>query len=82
MPENTTVFQNLDLLSLLEAYAASLIMPEEEARHEIYRKAARPATDENKYAIAERYLREALPMFRFHYKEDNFAIIMNECRLA
>lgn len=74
--------KNLNLPYMLEAYAATLILPEREARHEIYRKAARPATDENKYAIAERYLRESLPIFRFHYKEDNEAIFMNECRLA
>lgn len=41
-----------------------------------------PLTDENNYQIAERYLREALPVFRLHYKEDNLAIFSNECKLA
>ncbi len=74
--------KNLNLPYMFEAYAASLILPELEARHEIYQKAARPATSENKYAIAERYLREALPIFRFHYQEDNSAVFSNECGLA
>ncbi len=74
--------KNLNLPYMFEAYTVNLIMPEYAEKHEIYRKAARPATDENKYAIAERYLREALPIFRFHYKADNSAIFSNECRLA
>ena len=73
---------NLNLPYMLEAYAAYLMMPGQEAKHEEYRQAARPSTDENKYQIAERYLLEALPVFREHYKEDNQAIYLNECRLA
>lgn len=74
--------QNLNFPYMLEAYAAHLMMPEFEELHESYRKAARPFRNENKYAIAEKYLREALPMFRFHYKEENRAVLGNECRLA
>lgn len=48
----------------------------------IYRKAVQPATNEDNYRIAEKFLREALPLFRLHYKEDNTAIASNECVLA
>ncbi len=74
--------KNLNLPYMLGDYTKGLIMPEYAERHEIYRKAARPFTDENKYAIAERYLRESVPIYRFHYKEDNYAIFWNECHLA
>ena len=74
--------KNLNLPYMLGDYTKGLIMPEYAERHEIYRNAARPLTDENKYAIAERYLRESVPIYRFHYKEDNYAIFYNECHLA
>lgn len=74
---------NLNLPYMLEAYSSRLTLPDyDEATHETYRQSAIPPTDENEYQIAERYLRESLPMFRFHYKEDNLAIFANECRLA
>lgn len=73
---------NLNLPYMLENYAARLIMPENVTTHEPYRKAAIPPTDENKYELGERYLREAITLFRFHYKEDNNAIFGNECVLA
>ena len=74
--------QNLNLPYMFEAYSARLMMPETIEMHEAYRQAVTPPTNENKYQIAERYLREALPIFRFHYKEDNRAIWANECKLA
>jgi hypothetical protein len=45
-------------------------------------QAAASQSGENKYQLAERYLLEALPIFREHYKEDNIAIAANECKLA
>ncbi len=73
---------NLNLPYMFEAYAARLLLPEFEAMHEPFRNAFIPQTDENKYQIAERLLREALPIFRLHYRQDNSAIFGNECRLA
>lgn len=74
--------QNLNLPYMLEAYTSYLMLPSFRESHEIYRRAAIPPTDETNYQIAERYLRESLVMFRFHYKEDNLAIFVNECKLA
>ena len=74
---------NLNLPYMLEAYTAYLILPGKyEQFHEPYRDAVVPPTDENAYQIAERYLRESLPVFRLHYKEDNTAIFAAECKLA
>ena len=67
---------------MLEAYSGRLIGPDFQNYHDPFRKAVIPPTDENNYQIAERYLREALPVFRLHYKEDNSAIFANECNLA
>ena len=74
--------QNLNLPYMLEDYVARLILPEYTQLHEAYLNAVIPATDETAYQIAERYLRESLHMFRFHYKEDNRAIFGAECNLA
>ena len=74
--------QNLNLPYMLEAYAAKLVLPDTPQSHEPYRNAARPSTVENKYELGERYLREAIALFRFHYKEDNNAVYGNECVLA
>jgi serine/threonine protein kinase len=74
---------NLNFPYMLEAYSANLMLPDEyEKHHEPYRNAVFPPSDENKYQIAERYLRESLPVFRLHYKEDNSAIFAAECKLA
>jgi hypothetical protein len=67
---------------MLEAYASRLMLPDMPETHEPYRQAANSPTGENKFQIAERFLLEALPIFRVHYKKDNSAILMNECRLA
>ena len=67
---------------MIESYTSRLMMPDVPQTHEAYLRAVTPPTDENKYQIAERYLREAMPIFRFHYKEDNYAIFINECKLA
>jgi eukaryotic-like serine/threonine-protein kinase len=74
--------QNLNLPYMLEDYLNRLMMPEISEKHEQYRNAVLPPTTENKYQIAERYLREMLPVFRLHYKEDNYAIFAAECKLA
>ena len=73
---------NLNLPYMLEAYSSRIMLPHKPETHEAYRNAVIPPTVENKYEIGERYIREALPIFRFHYKEDNYAIFANECRLA
>ena len=73
---------NLNLPYMIEAYTAQMAMPGSRETHEKYRQAVTPPTTENKYQIAERYLLEALPIFRKHYKEDNSAIYANECKLA
>ncbi len=73
---------NLNLPYMLEAYSSRLILPDTPETYEPYRKAAIPPTDKNKFQIAERYLREAITLFRSHYKEDNNAIYGNECILA
>ena len=73
---------NLNFPYMLEAYSARLMLPDEYEIHEPFRNAVFPPTVENKYQIAERYLRESLPVFRLHYKEDNSAIYAAECKLA
>jgi serine/threonine protein kinase len=73
---------NLNLPYMLEDYTARLILPEYEKDHETFRKAFLPSTDENKYAIAEKLLRESLPVFRLHYEGDNSAIFAAECKLS
>jgi hypothetical protein len=73
---------NLNLPYMLEDYTGKLILPEYEKFHEQYRNAVVPATNESRYAIAEKMLRESLPVFRLHYKEYNYAIYSAECKLA
>ena len=73
---------NLNFPYIIEAYTSRLTSPEHPELHETYLKAVTPPTDENKYQIAERYLRESLPVFRLHYREDNQAIFAAECKLA
>ena len=77
-----TIPQNLSLPYMLEDFTNRLVMPKYNALHENYRNAVLPPTDENKYEIAEKMLRESLPVFRFHYKTDNSAIYGAECNLA
>ncbi len=74
--------QNLNFPYMLEAYTARLMLPEYGAMHESYRNAVLPPTDENRYEIAEKMLRESLPVFRLHYKTDNSAIFAAECKLS
>lgn len=73
---------NLNYPYMIESYTHRLMSPKSPETHEIYRQAVQPPTDENKYQIAERMLRESLPVFRFHYKEDNSAIFEAECQLS
>lgn len=73
---------NLNLPYMLEDYTSRLMMLETEKLHEQYLKAIYPPTNENKYQIAESLLRESLPIFRHHYKEDNTAIFLAECNLS
>ena len=74
--------KNLNLPYMLNDYAVHLMFPETKDWHEQYLKAAMQSADQNKYQLAESYLREALPLFRQHYKDDNVAILQNECNLA
>ncbi len=64
-----------------EGFLQSAIPMTAQEFNEAYRRAALPPTTEDKYQLAERYLKEALPIFREHY-EDNYAIVLNECNLA
>lgn len=73
---------NLNFPYLLTDYATGLVMPWEAAVHDVYRQAVSPSTDENKYEIAERYYREALPIYRQHYQPDNLAVFAVECNLS
>lgn len=73
---------NLNLAYMLEAYTARLMMPNTFKLHEQYRNATLPTTNENKYQIAELMLKESLPIFRHHYKNDNSAIFNAECKLS
>ncbi|MBX3292166.1 MAG: serine/threonine protein kinase [Acidobacteria bacterium] len=73
---------NLNLPYMLEAYAARLVSPEVENLHLPFLNAVTPDTDVSNFEVGERYLREALILFRLHYKEENYAIIANTCMLA
>ncbi len=73
---------NLNYPYMLEDYTAHIMLPEFEKSHQIYRNAVQPPTDENNYQIAERMLRESLPIFRLHYEKDNEAVISAECKLS
>jgi len=74
-------------VSDLEPYRESYLKlgippPTDEKYNETYRRAAIPPTDEDKYQLAERYYKEALPIYWEHYKEINYAIVIDECNLA
>ncbi|MBK6722656.1 MAG: serine/threonine protein kinase [Acidobacteria bacterium] len=73
---------NLNFPYMIESYTHRLMMPDTPDTHEIYRRAVIPVTEENKYLIAEKMLRESLPIFRVHYKLDNSAIFSAECKLS
>lgn len=74
--------ENVNLPFMLQDYSARLISPVHASKHEAYRSAVKPETNENKFQIAERFLREALPIFRLHYADDAEAVIANECLLS
>lgn len=74
--------QNNNLAYMFEAYAARLMLPEHEPLHEAFRSSVIPPTDENKYQIAERMLREALPIWHLHYPPDHGVILSKTCWLA
>jgi len=75
--------KNLNLPYMLSAYAVNLTSPYFTSQHhETYLQAAIPLTDEGKYQLAERYYKEALPIYWEHYKEFNQAIVGDECHLA
>lgn len=73
---------NLNLPYMLQDYSARLIRPDFSEKHEAYRNAVMPTTDESKYQIAENFLREAMPIFRHHYRENNLAVYHAECSLS
>ena len=74
--------KNLNLPYMLSDYANRLSNPDNEEFKKIYLQSALPPTKEGNYQLAERFYKEALPIFREHYKEDNQAIIAQECHLA
>ena len=73
---------NVNFPYMLNHYAVRLALPEQAAVHDIYFEAINPPTGENKYEIAERYLRESLPVYRRHYQPDEVPIWTTECQLA
>ncbi|MDQ3634693.1 MAG: hypothetical protein M3405_09320 [Acidobacteriota bacterium] len=80
---------NLNLPYMLQDYSGFTMLPNDpeskenfEKNHKFYLQAAIPSTDKNRYQLAEAYLREALPIFRKFYKQDNQATAQNECLLA
>jgi hypothetical protein len=74
--------KNLNLAYMLEAYVLGLVHPTREEYHVPYLESVTPSTNENKYEVGERYLREALAIFYSHYESPNVAIYTNECYLA
>jgi len=77
-----TNLKNLNLPYMLESYAISLAMDEYSHRQEAYRQSVLPATNLGRYEIAEQYFEEMLELFRFHYEEGNYAIIITNCSTA
>lgn len=80
MKDTNPLSRNLPFM--YEAYTARLMLPEEENLHEAYRRAVIPRTDENKYEIAERMLREALVLWEATYPPDHGVVLDKNCWLA
>jgi len=74
--------QSNTLAFMFESYSAKLILPEGESLHEVFRNSVIPPTDENRYQIAERMLREALQIWQLHYPPDHGVILDKNCWLA
>ncbi len=74
--------KNLNLPYMLEHYAICLSSDEVQHLHQAYRQSVLPATNLGKYEIAEQYFEEMLELFRFHYEEGNYAIIITNCSTA
>jgi len=74
--------RNIHYAYMFESYAAKLILPEGESLHEAFRSSVIPPTDENRYQIAERMLREALGVWKIHYPPDHGVILDKNCWLA
>jgi len=72
---------NLNLPYMLEDYTARMMLPTE-GSHEAYRNAVFPPTEENKYQVADRMLREALSVWQLHYPPDHPVILSKNCWLA
>lgn len=73
---------NINYPYMFETYVARMMHPDIEVSHDAYRNAVVPATNENKYQIAERMLREALTLWRLHYPPDHGVIRAKTCWLA
>lgn len=73
---------NLNLPHILVDYAHRLATPEQAAVHDIYLQAVNSPIGENKFEAAERYYREALPIFRRHYRPDSLPVFITECDLS
>ncbi len=74
--------RNINFAYMFEAYATQLIFPETEQYHQAFLRAVDPATDENRYQVAERMLREALDVWRLHYPPDHVVILTKSCWLS
>lgn len=74
---------NINFPYMLNDYAVVLaIPPAKDDLPDIYLNALNSSTAGSKQEIAEKYYREALPVFRQHYSPDNLPIFLAECRLA
>lgn len=74
---------NINFPYMLNDYAGGLTFPPaDEGLHNLYFQAAGPTDSANKFELAEKYFREALPVFRQHYRPDNLPIFLAECRLS
>lgn len=74
--------RNINFAYMFEAYAARLIIPETEQYHQAFLRAVDPPTDENRYQVAERMLREALDVWKLHYPPDHAVILTKSCWLT
>ncbi|MEZ5424680.1 MAG: serine/threonine-protein kinase [Pyrinomonadaceae bacterium] len=73
---------NLNLPYMLVDYANRLqnIVPEN--IREIYYREAKAPAEMGRLELAESYYLEALDIFRKHYPEDDYAIVLHKCRIA
>ena len=67
---------------MLTAYTTRLQRKDFGDYRQIYRHALIPPSNENDYQIGKRYNLEALKIFRIHYKENQYSVVMTKCEIA